>query len=127
MQTTLRGLAFAILSSGITLAHSTSQAAECDVGAGQQVFQTKCSACHALDESRVGPKLAGVVGRPIGSVQGFTYTAGLAGAKTTWSVEQLDEFLTAPARKFPETAMAFGGLRKTEERQAVLCFLQTKR
>lgn len=126
MQTTIRGLALAIISSGFALAHGVSQAAECDAGAGQQVFQTKCSACHALDESRVGPKLAGVVGRPIGSVQGFTYTAGLAGAKTTWSVEQLDDFLTAPSKKFPETAMAFGGLRKTEERQAVLCFLQTK-
>ncbi|PPK35107.1 cytochrome C [Pseudomonas laurylsulfatiphila] len=126
MQTTIRGLALAILSSGFAMAHGISQAAECDASAGQQVFQTKCSACHALDESRVGPKLAAVVGRPIGSVPGFTYTAGLAVAKSTWNVEQLDQFLTAPAKKFPETAMAFGGLRKAEERQAVLCFLQTK-
>jgi cytochrome c len=112
--------------SGFALA-STPSNAECDAGAGQQVFQTKCSACHALDQTRVGPKLGGVVGRPIGSVPGFTYSSDLAGAKAIWNVEQLDEFLTAPAKKFPETAMAFGGLRKTEDRQAVLCFLQTQR
>ncbi|UVE19539.1 c-type cytochrome [Pseudomonas sp. LS44] len=101
-----------------------SLAAECDVGAGQQAFQTKCAACHALDADHIGPHLAGVVGRPIGSVVGFNYSSDLAGANSTWTVEQLDRWLTAPAKMFPDTAMAFGGLRKAEERQAVLCFLQ---
>ncbi|MCY1375365.1 hypothetical protein D9M69_627750 [compost metagenome] len=55
---------------------------------------------------------------------GYTYSADLAGAKANWSAEQLDKWLTAPAKMFPDTTMAFGGLRKTEERQAVLCFLQ---
>ncbi|MCY1280149.1 Cytochrome c-552 [compost metagenome] len=101
-----------------------SQAADCDVGAGQQAFQTKCAACHALDADRVGPHLAGVVGRPIGSVPGFTYSADLAGANSGWTVEQLDRWLTSPAKMFPDTTMAFGGLRNAGERQAVLCFLQ---
>lgn len=30
---------------------------------GQQVFQTKCSACHKLDEKYVGPALRGVTQR----------------------------------------------------------------
>ncbi|MCY1431777.1 hypothetical protein D9M71_477540 [compost metagenome] len=101
-------------------------ASECNVDDGQQVFQTKCSACHALDSDRVGPHLSGVVGRPIGSVQGFTYSADLAGAKSTWTAEQLDRWLTSPAKMFPDTTMAFGGLRNAGERQAVLCFLQKK-
>ncbi|MNZ55125.1 Cytochrome c-552 [compost metagenome] len=95
-----------------------------DCANGQQVFQTKCSACHALDADHVGPHLQGVVGRPIGSVKGYTYSSDLAGAKDTWSLEQLDHWLTAPAKMFPETSMAFGGLRKAEERQAVICYLQ---
>lgn len=102
----------------------TSLAAECDAQAGEQVFQTQCSACHALDADRVGPHLAGVVGRPIGAVPGFVYSSDLAGAKRNWSPEMIDRWLTAPAQLFPETIMAFGGLRKVEERQAVLCFLQ---
>lgn len=101
-------------------------ALDCDSGVGQQVFQTKCSACHALDSDRVGPHLAGVVGRPMGSVKGFTYSQALAGAKDSWTLERLDTWLTSPARMFPETTMAFGGLRKAEERKAVLCFLQSQ-
>lgn len=101
------------------------QAAECDADAGQKVFQTKCSACHALDADRVGPHLSGVIGRPIGSAKGFTYSADLAGAKgSSWTVEQLDRWLKSPAQMFPDTAMAFGGLRNAGERQAVLCYLQ---
>ena len=113
------------LASASLLAFSlASQAADCDVGAGQQVFQTKCSACHALDADRVGPHLAGIVGRPIGAVAGFAYSADLAGANSNWTVEQPDRWLTSPAKMFPDTAMAFGGLRNAGERQAVLCFLQ---
>ncbi|MCY1278176.1 Cytochrome c-552 [compost metagenome] len=107
----------------LALSHSAF-ARDCDPGAGQKVFQTKCSACHALDSDRVGPHLAGVVGRPMGAVKGFTYSPALAGAKDSWTPERLETWLTSPARMFPETTMAFGGLRKAEERKAVLCFLQ---
>lgn len=118
---------FRIAAGALTLALSHSAfALECDTGAGQKVFQTKCSACHALDSDRVGPHLAGVVGRPMGSVKGFTYSPVLAGAKDNWTLERLETWLTAPARMFPETTMAFGGLRKADERKAVLCFLQSQ-
>ncbi len=99
-------------------------AADCDVGSGQQAFQTKCAACHALDSDHVGPRLAGVVGRAIGTTPGFKYSTDLAGANSTWTVEQLDRWLTSPAAMFPDTAMAFGGLRNAGERRDVLCFLQ---
>jgi cytochrome c len=101
-----------------------SLAVECDVQAGQQLFQTKCSACHSMDSDHVGPHLAGVVGRPIGSVPGFNYSSDLAGAKRDWSPELIERWLTAPAQLFPETIMAFGGMRKAQERQAVICFLK---
>lgn len=102
------------------------QAADCETGAGQQAFQTKCAACHALDADRVGPRLKGVVGRSIGSIPGFKYSRDLAQANSTWTVDQLDRWLSSPAAMFPDTAMAFGGLRNASERQAVLCFLQTQ-
>lgn len=127
MQITIRRLALGFALAGLGLGGGASQAAECDASTGQQLFQAKCSACHALDENRVGPSLGGVVGRPIGKLEGFTYSSDLAAANATWNIEQLDEFLAAPAKKFPETAMAFGGLRKVEDRQAVLCFLQQQR
>jgi cytochrome c len=107
----------------LALSHAI-QAADCDVSAGQQTFQTKCGACHTLDADHVGPRLAGVVGRPIGSIPGFKYSKDLAGANNTWTVEQLDRWLASPANMFPDTAMAFGGLRNASERQTVLCYLQ---
>ncbi len=109
----------------LVLSHSAF-ALDCDSVAGQKVFQTKCSACHALDTDRVGPHLAGVVGRPMASVKGFAYSPALAGANDSWSLERLETWLTSPARMFPDTTMAFGGLRKAEERKAVLCFLQSQ-
>ncbi|MGH8430660.1 MAG: c-type cytochrome, partial [Solimonas sp.] len=78
----------------IAALHQAAVAAECDAAAGQQVFQTKCSACHALDADRVGPHLAGVVGRPMGSVKGFRYSAAFAGAQDSWTLERLDTWLT---------------------------------
>ncbi|NWL81169.1 cytochrome C [Pseudomonas taiwanensis] len=109
----------------LLLSHSAF-ALDCDADAGQKVFQTKCSACHALDSDRVGPHLADVVGRPMASVKGFAYSPALAAANDSWSLERLEIWLTSPARMFPDTTMAFGGLRKAEERNAVLCFLQSQ-
>ncbi|WP_394561091.1 c-type cytochrome [Aquipseudomonas alcaligenes] len=109
----------------LLLSHSAS-ALDCDTAAGEKVFQTKCSACHALDSDRVGPHLSGVVGRPMASVKGYAYSASLASASDSWSLERLETWLTSPARMFPDTTMAFGGLRKAEERKAVLCYLQNR-
>lgn len=115
--------AASLLTGSLALA-SMAQAANCDPAPGQQVFQNKCSVCHALNEDRVGPHLNGVVGRRIGSVPGFTYSADLAGANATWNLEQLDKWLSGPARLYPGTAMAFGGIRNAADRQTLLCFLQ---
>lgn len=109
----------------LLLAHQAI-AAGCDTNAGQKAFQNKCAACHALDKDQVGPHLSGIVGRPMGAVQGYAYSAGLAGAGQTWNLERLDQWLTAPARMIPDTNMAFGGLRNADERKAVLCYLQSQ-
>ena len=54
-----------------------------DPQAGAKLFATNCSACHALDRSKVGPALAGVVGRVAGSEAGYPYSAALAHAGTS--------------------------------------------
>ena len=48
--------------------------AAADVAKGATVFK-KCAACHKPDGAHaVGPHLNGVVGRPVGSVEGFSYS-----------------------------------------------------
>ncbi|WP_325435339.1 c-type cytochrome [Pseudomonas nitroreducens] len=124
MPRNLSPLALTSLFAGALLLADLAQAANCDATPGQRVFENKCSACHALGEDRVGPHLSGVVGRRVGSVAGYTYSADLASAGTDWSLERLDQWLSSPARLYPDTAMAFGGIRNPADRQALLCFLQ---
>ena len=48
-----------------------------DPAAGQKIFKTQCSICHAVEagQNRIGPTLFDVVGRRSGNVAGFNYTA----------------------------------------------------
>lgn len=96
----------------------------CDAGEGQKLFETKCTACHSLSEHKVGPRLHDVYGRKAGTADGFGYTPALEQAGFTWNDEKLNAFLSGPMNFLPGTAMAFGGLHKTEDRQAVICFLR---
>ncbi len=97
-----------------------------DAGAGEGQFR-KCAACHKLDGANgVGPHLDGVLGRPIASVDGFNYSAALAGIDANWDPEHLYAFLQSPKGYAPGTAMAFAGLPKSEDRANLIAFLATK-
>ena len=100
---------------------------DCNVEHGAEVAK-RCVACHAFDIdaiSKVGPPLAGVVGRQAASYPDFKYSRALRAITTTWTAEELDKFLAAPQKYARGTSMAFAGLRKEEERADLICFLQT--
>lgn len=94
--------------------------------AGQEVFQTTCSACHALDRNKVGPPLAGVVGRKAGSVPGYPYSAALAQSGVVWTAETLDRWLAGPRHLVPGAAMPLS-LSDKLRRQDVIAYLKTLR
>ena len=64
---------------------------------GEKVFR-KCMACHSLKEGqhRVGPSLAGVVGRKAGSADGYNRYKGLKDADWTWTEDELIAYLEDP-------------------------------
>jgi cytochrome c2 len=68
------------------LACSGSALAAEDVGAGQEIYQAQCSACHSNQPgvNGIGPSLAGVAGRKAGSLPGFHYTPAISGSGLTW-------------------------------------------
>jgi cytochrome c len=106
-------------------------AQEADLAAqGEKIFR-RCAACHQVGDGAkngVGPMLTGVVGRPAGSVEGYDYSEAMqqAGADgLVWDEEQLSSFLENPRAKVEGTKMAFAGLRKEEDRQAVIAYLET--
>jgi cytochrome c len=72
----------------------------------------------------VGPHLDGVVGRPVGSVEGFGYSDAMAGHGGDWTPEALFQFLDSPKEAVPGTKMSFAGLPKPEDRANVIAFLQ---
>lgn len=104
--------------------------ASADAAAGQASVK-KCASCHNFGEgesNKTGPLLYGVVGRPIGSHEGFAYSAGMEEHKAkgdVWSYENLNAFITSPKTFTPGTKMSFAGVKDPAERANILAYLQT--
>ncbi|WP_149194241.1 c-type cytochrome [Luteimonas suaedae] len=94
---------------------------------GEQLYRTRCAACHALDpaQNRIGPHLADVVGRAAGSVEGARYTDAMRESGIVWDAETLDAYLANPRQRVPGTSMMFA-LPDATQRQAIIAFLQDR-
>lgn len=96
-----------------------------DPAKGETVFK-KCAACHKVDGSNgVGPHLDAVMDRPIGGVEGYSYSSAMAGHGENWTAENLFHFLTKPSTFVSGTKMSFAGLPKEEDRANVIAYLQS--
>jgi cytochrome c len=104
--------------------------ASADADAGATVFK-KCAACHTVENggpNKVGPNLWNIVNRPVASHEGFAYSAGMktfAEGGTVWDYDHLSNFLTSPKAVVSGTAMAFGGIKKPDERANLIAWLRT--
>lgn len=99
-----------------------------DAAEGEKVYKRLCSTCHLVAKegpTRQGPSLFGLVGRKAGTIEGFRYSDGNKKSELTWTPETLDKYLTNPREMVPGTTMAFAGIRKAEERAALIAFLQS--
>lgn len=94
---------------------------------GETIFKRTCGACHTVEpgKNRIGPSLAGVVGRKAGTVGGFKYSDPMAKSGITWNEESLNKYLNDPKGFVPGNKMAFTGLKKEQERDAVIDYLET--
>jgi cytochrome c len=102
--------------------------ATADVAKGKQLTKV-CSACHNFDKdgkNGVGPHLWGVVGRNKDAAEGFAYSGELEkqGGKV-WTMAELNKFLWKPKAYAPGTKMNFMGLKKPEERAAIVAYLHS--
>jgi cytochrome c len=100
--------------------------ASADAAKGEKIFG-KCKACHKVEPgaNSTGPSLYGVVGRPIGTAEGFGYSDTLAGMGGAWNPENLSHFLEKPKDFAPGTKMGFAGLKKPEDRADVIAYLES--
>ncbi|MBL8658430.1 MAG: cytochrome c family protein [Rhodospirillales bacterium] len=93
---------------------------------GERVFK-KCQACHSLDPAQQtdkGPALQGVFGRKAGTAPGFAYSEAMKAANIVWTEETLEAFLADSQGVVPGNTMNFSGLRKPEDRTAVIAYLR---
>lgn len=99
--------------------------AEGDAAAGKKVYN-KCKTCHSLEagKNKLGPNLAGIIGREAGSVEGFKYSKAMADSGLVWDEATLDAFLAKPKEVVPKSKMAFAGLKKEKQRQDVIAYLK---
>jgi cytochrome c2 len=92
---------------------------------GETLFAQRCSACHALDRNKTGPKLGGVVGRHGAGVPGFNYSPALREAAVRWSSDALDRWLANPRKFAPGTRMMVRVLDPATRRD-IIAFLKTQ-
>jgi cytochrome c2 len=98
---------------------------------GEALFAEKCSGCHQstlASGNRIGPNLAGVVGRRVASLTSYPdYSPGLRRFGGAWTPDRLDVFLKAPRDVCPGTAMEFAGDADSAERAEIIRYLGTLR
>ncbi|NQY83068.1 MAG: cytochrome c family protein [Alphaproteobacteria bacterium] len=98
-------------------------------GKGEKIFK-KCASCHNIASGaphKTGPNIRNVVGRPIASAEGYNYSRGLLEMSGgTWTLKELNAFLTKPKVYAPGTKMSYNGLKKVPDRAALLLYLNTQ-
>lgn len=118
-------LLIAALAAGVALA-GAARGQTAEMARGAEVFDDRCSSCHALDAAGQGPNLRGVMGRKVGTVPGFPYTPALKASGLTWTHANLDRWLTGPQKLVPGTAMT-AIVPDAHERSDLLAYLAALR
>jgi cytochrome c len=114
-------LAVLAVSPGVALAQAANQD-------GERAFQ-RCNSCHSVNNGETGlsgPNLDQLSRRPIAGDRTFAYSKSFktfAAANPRWTPELLHRFLTDPEALVPGNQMGFFGLRKAEERAAIIAYL----
>ena len=120
-----------ILSAAVSLTALTMPVlalADDDVAAGEKVFK-RCVACHTVDEggrNKVGPNLWNIFGSTAGQRDiGYKYSDAMKASGIVWTEDTMSDYLENQRKAVPKTRMAFPGLKKEEQREAVIEYLES--
>ena len=93
-----------------------------DASRGKTLYESRCTACHSLDHSRIGPAHRGVYGRRAARVPGFDYSPALRQAHIIWNARSLDRWLKDPEGFVPGQKMGFS-VPDPQDRADIIAFL----
>ncbi|MEM6683964.1 MAG: c-type cytochrome [Pseudomonadota bacterium] len=92
---------------------------------GKRLF-LRCRSCHSLKQAerhRTGPNLNGLIGADAGAKDTYQYSDAVKASGIVWNEGTLDAWLLSPAALIPGNRMVFAGLRKPQDRQALIAYL----
>ncbi|MGB6230251.1 MAG: cytochrome c family protein [Litorimonas sp.] len=93
------------------------------------ILYKRCRACHTLGEGerhKVGPNLWQVMGQTAGAREDFNYSRAMAESDIVWTDETLSAYLERPSAYIPGNRMSYAGLRKPEDRAALIEYLRAE-
>lgn len=91
---------------------------------GKAIYDARCSACHSVDDNRVGPMHMGVFGRKAGGVKTYPYSEALRKSKVVWSRDTLTAWLANPEILIPGQLMGYA-MDNVQDREDVVAYLAT--
>jgi cytochrome c len=88
-----------------------------------------CLTCHNFEKgqpNKIGPNLYGIVGDEIAHGRGsYAFSDALKSKGGTWTVDNLNAWLTSPQAFAKGTKMTFAGISKAQERANIIAYLNT--
>lgn len=95
-----------------------------DISPGERLFRQRCASCHTVlpNQNRIGPSLAGVIGRKAGSLEGARYSDSMRSLDVTWDAVQLETYLSNPRAMVPGTNMAVS-VPSAADRASIVAYL----
>ena len=97
---------------------------EGDAQRGKALYDSRCTACHSLDHSRIGLAHRGVFGRHAGQVVGFEYSLALRRSHVVWNARALERWLTDPELFIPGQKMGYT-VPDAQDRADIIAFLES--
>ena len=91
---------------------------------GKEIYDARCSACHSVDDNRVGPMHLGVLDRKAGGVKNYRYSDALKKSKIVWNRDTLTAWLTNPEMLIPGQRMGYA-MDNAQDRDDVVAYLAT--